>query len=79
MGSQEIVEALPFGQLFVKVYVTGVSEQLVELLFVGPVPAFDLAASLTAGLTVTCTIPRRSESDRAGHPAPKVRARWCSK
>ena len=46
MRPREIVEALPFSELSVKVYVTGVCQQLVELLLIGPVRAFDLAVEL---------------------------------
>jgi len=47
IGSREIAEALPFGQLFVKVCATGESRQLAELLLIGPVQAFDLAVELS--------------------------------
>ena len=43
---REIVEALPFSELSMKVYVTGVRQQLVELLLVGPVRPLDLAIEL---------------------------------
>ena len=46
MRPREIVEALPFSQLSMKVYVTGVRQQLVELLLVGPVRPLDLAIEL---------------------------------
>jgi len=44
--SREIVESLLFGQFSVKVYVTGVCQQLVELLLVGPMRPLDLAIEL---------------------------------
>ena len=37
MRSGEIVEALPFSQLLVKIDIIGVSKQLIELLLIGPV------------------------------------------
>ena len=46
MRPREIVEALPFRKRSVKVYVTGVRQQLVELLLVGPVRPLDLAIEL---------------------------------
>jgi len=50
---REIVEALPFSQLPVKVYVTGICQQLVEFLLISPVRTLDLAIELRlAGLDV---------------------------
>ena len=43
MRPREIVEALPFSQLPVKVYVTGICQQLVEFLLISPVRMLDLA------------------------------------
>ena len=37
---------LPFSQLSMKIYITGVGQQLVELLLVGPVRPLDLAIEL---------------------------------
>jgi hypothetical protein len=42
----EVVELFPIGELAIQVDVIGVVEELIELLLVGPVRAFDLAVEL---------------------------------
>ena len=43
MGSFEVVETFPFGQLLPEVHVVAIGEQLVEFVFVGPVGPLDFA------------------------------------
>lgn len=43
MGSVEVVEGLPFGQLFGEIDIVGISHQLVELSIIGAMGPLDLA------------------------------------
>ncbi len=46
MGSGEIVEALPVGELFLEIDIIPVGEELVELLLVRAMRTLDLAVEL---------------------------------
>ena len=46
MGSIEIVEALPCGQLLREIHIVAIGEQLIEFVLVGPVGPLDFAIEL---------------------------------